>query len=159
MPLQSIKTSTVILLAIIIGGCSDIGTSPEEEALTGSFVMDSYSVACTVKVNPINDSLWAYLPFTLRYHFEGWPGTINYFTIWAENYEGTGLHLDYAYPDSVGKIYIWSSGFWVRNALIDVDTLTVQCYLNGPFWNSKGEEPRFLGGFEWTNRQRIPVHR
>lgn len=148
-----------ILFVIALQGCTDLGTTPEPKTAVGKFVVDSFDVACTVKTNPNNDSLWAYFPYTLIYHFEGLPGTINHFTIWAVNREGMGMFIDYAYPDSVNKRYTWSFGFWARSALVNVDSVDVNCSLSGPFWNYPGEFQGFAGSFEWNTTKRVPVRR
>jgi hypothetical protein len=154
--------SSLLILAcvgLLLASCSDKGSPVETTDPLGRFVVDSFSAACTVKTNPANDSLWAYVSYIFSYHFEGLPGTINNFGLEVVDYIGMALYIDYGYPDSVYKIYTWSAGFWLRDSLSGIDTVTIRCGVSGPFWNPRGQEPRFLGSFSWSDERRVAVWR
>jgi hypothetical protein len=151
------KISILLILLFFIVGCSNQNSLTESE-YKGEFVVESYSVVDSVKINPINDSLWTYISFDLKYQFRVWPGTINRFTIAAINYSGMSLNLDYAYPDSVNKFYKWSYGYWLHDSLEGIDSITVITNISGAFWNPENTEPRFLGEYKWEDQRRIQVN-
>ena len=144
----------LILITLIIG-CSDTGTYSISDNISGKFVVDSYVVACSMKVNPTSDSLWGYLPVILKYHFKFWPGTINNINITIVSIGEFGMDLYYADPKPIGTEYTWSYGFWIHNSLSDINTVEVYCNVSGVF----GTNGIFFGTFNWRNKQILPVHR
>src|SRR5437867_1299774 len=126
---------TLIFTSLFASSCTDKGSPVQVIDPIGKFVVDSFSPACTVMTNPINDSLWTYVSCILTYHFEVLPGSVTDFGFVVVDYIGMGLNVTPAYPDSLGLIYSWlSSGFWIKDSLSGIDSVTVQCGLNGPFW-------------------------
>jgi hypothetical protein len=152
-----------ILLASAIVGCKDVGlvmtpdTTTAPQPGSGKFVVDVFAVECTVKVNPGNDSLWAYFPCTVKYHFEGLPGTLDRVDFVPIGFMSTHVFYDYVYPDSVGRSYVLSQGFWTNSSLAHLDSVVIQCALSGGYWNPATGEPSSLGPFAWTAERKIPV--
>jgi hypothetical protein len=153
----------IVLAVILLQSCADLGSSPEPgipsepELVSSKFVVDLFAVECTVKVNPGNDSLWAYFPCTVKYHFEGLPGTLDKVDFVPIGFMSTSVFYDYLYPDSVGRSYVLSQGFWTNSSLAQLDSVVIQCALSGGYWNPATGQPSSLGPFAWTAERKIPV--
>ncbi len=147
-----------------LDGCGDLGStaSPidptDDLKISGTFVVESFAVQCTVKVNPGNDSLWAYFPWTMKYHFEGRPGSVNTVSFVPVGARATHLNMFRVYPDSVGKTYDMSIGFWANSSLAHVDSVVVQFSLGGAYWDRVDGKDRTFGTFDWAIERRVPVH-
>jgi len=153
----------LVLAAILLQSCADLGSSTEpglpseSELVSGKFVVDLFAMECIVKVNPGNDSLWAYFPYTLKYHFEGSPGSITGIDFFSVGSLRTSLFLTPVYPDSISKLYVFSHGFWTNSSLAQQDSVVVHYALSGSYWKLAGGDLRTLGTFDWGTEQKIAV--
>jgi len=144
-----------ILIVSMIGGCKDLGSTTASDDTTGSqaispkFVVDMFAVECTVKVNPGTDSLCAYFPWSVKYHFEGRPGTVDRVGFVPVGFLATDLNIGpfLGIPDSVGDACYLSHGFWTNSSLGQSDSVVVQFDLSGVYWD------RVDGA---TGRTRVP---
>jgi hypothetical protein len=159
-----IRYAYIAILAVsMVSGCKDLGSSssPDDSTdakeIAGTFVVDYLAVECTVKVNPGNGSLCAYFPWTLRYHFAGRPGSVNGVNFVPVGFLATHLFLGPMYPDSIGRAYNFSSGFWTNSSLPGLDSVAVQFNFSGVYWDRLDGEPRTFGTFGWTAERKIPV--
>lgn len=81
----NIKNLLILLISItagfILGNCSKSSTpvTPPEQA--GEFVIDEIKAEAVIKTAPSSDTLWCYIPYTVKYHFENIYGICNQFSI------------------------------------------------------------------------------
>jgi hypothetical protein len=152
-----------LLVALLLSGCSDMGNPlvspsvPEPQPESGKFVVDSFAVWYTTKINPNTDSVNAVFPFILKYHFEGYPGSISRLSIVTSAYDGMTIFADAVAPDSVNRCIIFSDEFWARNQYATLDSVLIQISVTGPFWNPTDSGPCFLGTFAWHVEVKIPI--
>jgi len=155
-------TCPAILLALLFVGCKDLGpvsdsNTTSELPKTGQLLVDVFSIACTAKVNPQNDSLQAYFPLSLQYHFQGSPGSLNFLEVVFDNHLRVRMYFDGPFPDSIGGPETLSRGFWTTNNLAQMDSVVVQCRLSGVYCGRVDGNPEAIGTFEWIDQRKIRV--
>jgi hypothetical protein len=153
-----------VVVALLIVGCKDMGPVSESNGSSdipkvGQLLIDVYSIACTAKVNPRNDSLQAYFPMTLGYHFEGGPGSVSLIAVeFGENLR-VHTNIDGPFPDSIEAPVTITQGFWTNTQLAQLDSVVVRCRLRGEYCGRIDGEPRVIGTFEWKDERKIPVNK
>jgi hypothetical protein len=152
-----------ILLASVIAGCKDLGptvmpNTTNVPQTAGKFFVDAFAVACSAKVNPRNDSLQAYFPFTLQYHFEGSPGSLNMMRIVFDRHLTFQTNSDGPFPDSIAGPCSVSWGFWTTSSLAQLDSVMVECQLEGAYCARVNGEQHYTGSFNWSAARKIPVY-
>ena len=153
-----------VVVAFSIVGCDDLGLVSESSSSTeipkaGQLFVDEFSIACTAKVNPRNDSLQAYFPVTLRYHFEGSPGSVSLLVIEFGEHLGVYIHFDGPFPDSIEAPAGLKQGFWTNNELAQLDSVVVRCRMSGVYCGRIDGEPQAIGSFEWKDERKIAVEK
>ena len=152
------------VVALSIVGCDDLAPVSESNSSTeipkaGKLFVDEFSIACTAKVNPRNDSLQAYFPVNLRYHFEDGPGVVSLLVIEFGEHLGVHIYFDGPFPDSIGPPAGLKQGFWTNNQLAQVDSVVVRFRMSGVYCGRIDGEPQAIGSFEWKDERKIPVVR
>ncbi len=151
----------MVLTSIGLYGCGDLGKNAPSEVgsppvlASGKFVVDEYSVECEAKVNPRNDSLQAWFPVKLRYHFEGSPGSVSTVTLLFDNQLGV-LAID-GWPDSVGAIRSLTPSFWTTTQLAQKESVLVECRLGGCYANYVDGNPQATESWTWSDERRVAV--
>ena len=126
---------------------------------SGVFVVDSLILDCSVRPSPLSDSLWTYVSFRVRYHFEGCTGSINMLVITVPEYERVIVNLDSARPDSFGVQRTLSQGLWIRSELAEQDSIHVVYSLHGAFWTLDRVVPYDNDFFGMDGEQTLPIKR
>ena len=125
-----------VLISVALYGCKDLGTNADPEVgspsapVSGNFVVDEYTVDCQAKVNPRNDSVQAWFPVTLRYHFEGAPGFVSTISFIFDKQLRVTLSID-GWPDSAGVMRTYTPNYWTTTRLAQQDSVLVECKLDG----------------------------
>jgi len=158
------RTLLILIVAtVFLPSCRDAGnptgavSGPGLPALSGKFVVDSFAVDYGLRRNPNTDSINAAFPFTLRYHFEGCPGSVDEISLVVVGFEGIFINIDYASPDSVNRPITFSSVFWARDLYQGVDSVVIECYASGSYWTLTDDRPNFLGSFDWYTQVTVPI--
>jgi hypothetical protein len=156
---------SLLLSAIMLQGCADLGPASnthetqEPGLVSGKFVVDEFAAACSVKVMQGDGSVRAYIPLTVRYHFEGSPGSIGKVIVSPTGYMATNLNISPVGPDSIGTSRLFANSFRVSSTLEGVDSIVVHCAVGGAYWNGTSGEARPIGTFDWSTDKRIAVSR
>jgi hypothetical protein len=154
-----------MMVASMIIGCRDLGSNPSsgdlvgEQSVMGKFVVDSYAIECTVKVNPATNSLQACFPWTVKYHFEGRPGSVFTMVFVPVGYLSTNVFISPVFPDSTGRIFGTSSQFWTNSSLAQLDSIPVRFSLSGEYWDRVDRQEQTYGSFEWGVNKTLPIRR
>jgi hypothetical protein len=151
-----------LLVTLLIPGCNDLGPVSEssgsnEIPKAGQLFVDGFSVACTAKVNPRNDSLQAYFPVTLQYHFEGSPGSVSLLAFEFGDEFGLYIYTDGPFPDSIEAPTTFTQGFWTNTKLAQLDSVVVRCRMSGEYCGRINDKQHVIGSFEWKDERKIPV--
>jgi hypothetical protein len=154
----------LIFVLMIIGsiGCKDLGiVAPSEVGLaptaaSGKFVVDEYSVECHAKVNPRNDSVQAWFPVQLLYHFEGSAGSVSMVTFMFDEQLGVTLAID-GWPDSVGVLRSLTPSYWTTTQLAQKESVLVKCKLSGSYAIYVDGYPRATNSWSWSTERRVAV--
>jgi hypothetical protein len=155
--------ASIILLAVLCG-CQDLGTVADSGAgspsvtPTGKFVVDELSIDCQAKVNPRNDSLHAYFPVKLRYHFEDCPGSLSTMVFTFDRQFGVAIAID-GLPDSVGQIRSITPNYWTTTRLAQQESVLVECKLSGCYATFVDGCPVARESWVWTVERRLAVQR
>jgi hypothetical protein len=157
-------TCCAMFVALVLAGCKDMGPVSESHGTSeipkaGQLFVDAYSIACTVKVNPRNDSVQAYFPMTLGYHFEGGPGWVSLLAVEFGEDLGVYINIDGPFPDSIEAPVTITQGFWTNTHLAHLDSVVVRCRLSGEYCGRIDGEPRVIGTFEWKDERKIPIYK
>jgi hypothetical protein len=151
-----------VLLSVALYGCKDLGTNAEPEAnspsasVSGKFVVDEYIVDCQAKVNPRNDSVQAWFPVTLRYHFEGAPGFVNTISFIFDKQVGVTLSID-GWPDSANVMRTYASNYWTSTRLAQQESVLVECKLDGYYAAHVGGAPEIIDTWAWREERKVAV--
>jgi hypothetical protein len=153
-----------IILVVLMCGCKDLGTVADSGVAgpsmtsSGKFVVDEFSVDCEAKINPRNDSLQAYFPVKLRYHFEGSPGSLSSIMFTFDKQFGVAIAID-GLPDSVGQIRSITPSYWTTNQLARQESVFVECKLSGCYATFVDGSPLATGSWGWTVERKVAVRR
>ena len=152
----------LVLMSVALYGCKDLGTNaPAEVAsppvqVTGKFVVDEYTVDCQAKVNPRNDSVQAWFPVKLRYHFEGSPGAVSTISFIFDKQLGVTLSID-GWPDSAGVMRTYTPSYWTSTRLAQQESVLVECKLEGYYAAHVGGAPEIIDTWAWRNERKVAV--
>ena len=153
-----------VLITFVLCGCNDLGTDAPPEAgsppvqVSGKFVVDEYSVDCEAKLNPRNDSVQAWFPVKLRYHFEGGPGAVSTITFIFDKQQFVALSID-GWPDSAGVMRSYTPSYWTSTRLAQQDSVLVECKLDGYYAIYVDGNPQIIDSWAWSTERTIAVRR
>ena len=161
---MSFKIGHSLLLLLFFFACSrdKSPVGPMQEMKPGKLVIDYFHTEINVKRNPENDSLWSFFSYSIKYHFENQPGTVQALSIIMDNYLGMVLNLDYASPIPKNQIEKFESSFWIKNDFFRMDSININFGMSGVFWNYDEKEKKFLGfinSFDWSKNVMVPILR
>lgn len=155
--------SGVIAALALLAGCTDVGSvsssgdSDGDQSIKGEFLVDAFSVQCTLKVNPGTKNLKAFFPTTLRYQFKGHPASIDEVTFVPAGFLATHISISPVRPDSSGKIYDMTIGFWSDSSVASLDSVAVHFTTRGVYWDLVDGKPQIFGTFAWTADPKVAV--
>jgi hypothetical protein len=151
-----------VLITFALYGCKDLGMDAPPDAgsppaqVAGKFIVDEYSVECEAKVNPRNDSVQAWFPVKLRYHFEGGPGAVSTISFIFDKQIGVTLSID-GWPDSAGVMRSYTSSYWTSTRLAQQDSVLVECKLDGYYAVYVDGNPQIIDSWAWSTERKIGV--
>ena len=157
------KLSYFLLILLFFFACSKDRSplSPIQEMKPGKLVIDHFYTEIIVKINPENDSLWSFFSYSIKYHFENQPGTVQAFGMIVDNL-GMVLNIDYASPIPKNQIEKFEGSFWIKDDFLGRDSINASFGMSGAFWNYDEEEKKFLGfinSFDWSKNVMVPILR
>ena len=152
----------LVLMSVALHGCKDLGANAGPDAgfpsahVLGKFVVDEYIVDCQAKVHPRNDSVQAWFPVTLRYHFEGAPGCVSTMSFMFDKQVGVTLAID-GWPDSANVMRTYSSSYWTSTRMAQQESVLVECTLDGYFVAYVDGVPEIIETWAWKNERNVAV--
>ena len=143
-----------LIIIILFVGCTDNTVNPKDDDLQGLFVVDSFNIKLETQRHLDNDSLLGSIVYTLIYHFENQPGTIQNLGITIQDSIGKTVFIDYVFPkpiDEPGYLGESIDLFWFN--LNTIDSIKFDIFITGVFWNYNFKTSKFYGSkgeFYWS---------
>lgn len=162
--LGAIGILPLLLLGVISSSCTDFGVSPSVQVPTrpnapnGKFVVNSYSVVCSVATYPGKDSVWTHVRYALAYHFEGSLGTVSMIESRAGGM-GITTFVYWMGPCASDTVYRFSFNYWVKDSFDGQDSLSTEIRVKGEFWSEKDGDRRLFTTFERGTARLCPLLR
>ena len=155
---KMVRSSQIIIalsmLSIFIG-CpkSNITGSFPSNA---NFVVDSTNIS--ISIERYHDSVqWARVYCIVKYHFTQFAGTLENLSFAYMDTSSEFINKSNS-PEPPNIVKRWDGGFWIRDSLVNIDTVTMNLTMRGLFYHDTVQsEPS--GTFNSQRTMRIPIIR
>jgi len=146
-------------LFLLVGCKKDESISNQVDFPSGKFIVDSSKV--TASIVTIDSMNYQKIDYELRYHFERYPGTINYPKVIVKSdtfYQEIHPRNPF-YPDSLNKVFVMRGGFGLTYNLSKTESIYATFVVSGLFWirNIKDSSKISYGSINWKDSVKIIV--